>query len=239
MNKIAINNKKSKKEKNKQIPKKNVPLIEEEIENEDEFLEDEGEGYLSEEEIANLTEEFKKEALPHIGILRNYAYKMTGNELDADDLLQETFLRAFRFFHKFEKGTNCKAWLFRIMKNLFINNYRKNQKSPGKVDYEEIENFFENIKSEKLDSSDLQEKVFANLLDDQVTIALNSLQDDFKTVIILCDLEGLSYEEIAEFVQCPIGTVRSRLHRARKLLAQKLYKYARNKGYDVDNTPDY
>jgi RNA polymerase sigma-70 factor, ECF subfamily len=239
MNKTEINNKKSKKTKNKQIPKKIVPLNEEEIENEEEFLDDEEEGYLSEEQIANLTEEFKKEALPHIGILRNYAYKMTGNELDADDLLQETYLRAFRFFHKFEKGTNCKAWLFRIMKNLFINNYRKNQKSPGKVDYEEIENFFENIKSEKLDSSDLQEKVFANLLDDHVTIALNSLQDDFKTVIILCDLEGLSYEEIAEFVQCPIGTVRSRLHRARKLLAQKLYKYAKSKGYDVDNTPDY
>jgi RNA polymerase sigma-70 factor, ECF subfamily len=238
MNKTTINNK-SKKEKRKQIPKNNIPLKEEEIENEDEFLEEEEEGYLSEEEIARLTEEFKRDALPHIGILRNYAHKMTGNELDADDLLQETYLRAFRFFHKFEKGTNCKAWLFRIMKNLFINNYRKNQKSPGKVDYEEIENFFENIKSEKLDSSDLQEKVFANLLDDQVTLALNSLQDDFKTVIILCDLEGLSYEEIAEFVQCPIGTVRSRLHRARKLLAQKLYKYAKTKGYDVDNTPDY
>lgn len=239
MNKTAIKIKKVKKEKKKQIPKKIIPLKEEEIENEDEFLEEEEEGYLSEEEISNLTEEFKREALPHIGILRNYAYKMTGNELDADDLLQETYLRAFRFFHKFEKGTNCKAWLFRIMKNLFINNYRKNQKSPGKVDYEEIENFFENIKSDKLDSSDLQEKVFSNLLDDTVTVALNSLQDDFKTVIILCDLEGLSYEEIAEFVQCPIGTVRSRLHRARKLLAQKLYKYAKAKGYDVDNTPDY
>ena len=239
MSKTTDKIKKPKKEKSKQIPKIEVPLKEEEIENEEEFLEDETEGYLSEEEIANLTEEFKRDALPHIGILRNYAYKMTGNELDADDLLQETFLRAFRFFHKFEKGTNCKAWLFRIMKNLFINNYRKNQKSPGKVDYEEIENFFENIKSDKIDSSDLQEKVFANLLDDNVTIALNSLQDDFKTVIILCDLEGLSYEEIAEFVQCPIGTVRSRLHRARKLLAQKLYKYAKAKGYDVDNTPDY
>ena len=240
MNKTAVNNKKIKKDKSKQIPKREVPIIDEEIENDDEYLEEEEEGgYLSEEEIANLTEEFKREALPHIGILRNYANKMTGNELDADDLLQETYLRAFRFFHKFEKDTNCKAWLFRIMKNLFINNYRKNQKSPGKVDYEEIENFFENIKSEKLDSSDLQEKVFANLLDDNVTIALNSLQDDFKTVIILCDLEGLSYEEIAEFVQCPIGTVRSRLHRARKLLAQKLYKYAKTKGYDVDNTPDY
>jgi len=239
MNKTPDKIKKAKKEISKRIPKENIPLKEKEIENEDEFLEEDEEGYLSEEEVAKLTEEFKKEALPHIGILRNYAYKMTQNELDADDLLQETYLRAFRFFHKFEKDTNCKAWLFRIMKNLFINNYRKNQKSPGKVDYEEIENFFETIKSDKLDSSDLQEKVFSNLLDDTVTIALNSLQDDFKTVIILCDLEGLSYEEIAEFVQCPIGTVRSRLHRARKLLAQKLYKYAKDKGYDVDNTPDY
>lgn len=239
MSKTGEKIKKKKTDKVKIIPKKNIPLIEEENENEDEFLVEEEEGYLSEEEIAKLTEEFKRDALPHIGILRNYAYKMTGNELDADDLLQETYLRAFRFFHKFEKGTNCKAWLFRIMKNLFINNYRKNQKSPGKVDYEEIENFFENIKSDKLDSSDLQEKVFSNLLDDTVTVALNSLQDDFKTVIILCDLEGLSYEEIAEFVQCPIGTVRSRLHRARKLLAQKLYKYAKSKGYDVDNAPEY
>lgn len=238
MSKTVDKIKKKKAEKKKLIPRKNIPLIEEDSENEEEFLEEEG-GYLSEEEIANLTEEFKREALPHIGILRNYAYKMTGNELDADDLLQETYLRAFRFFHKFEKGTNCKAWLFRIMKNLFINNYRKNQKSPGKVDYEEIENFFENIKSDALDSSDLQEKVFSNLLDDQVTVALNSLQDDFKTVIILCDLEGLSYEEISEFVQCPIGTVRSRLHRARKLLAQKLYKYAKAKGYDVDSVPQY
>ncbi len=238
MSKTVEKIKKKKIEKKKVIPKKNIPLIEDDSENEEEFLEEEG-GYLSEEEIANLTEEFKREALPHIGILRNYAYKMTGNELDADDLLQETYLRAFRFFHKFEKGTNCKAWLFRIMKNLFINNYRKNQKSPGKVDYEEIENFFENIKSDALDSSDLQEKVFSNLLDDQVTVALNSLQDDFKTVIILCDLEGLSYEEISEFVQCPIGTVRSRLHRARKLLAQKLYKYAKAKGYDVDSVPQY
>lgn len=206
-------------------------------EEENEFQEDETEldGYLDDHEIKRLKEEFKTEALPHINLLHNYAYKMTGNQLDADDLLQETYLRAYRFFHKFEKGTNCKAWLFRIMKNLFINNYRKTQKTPGQVDYDEIENFFETIKSDKLDSSDLQEKVFNNLLDDEVTRALNSLQDDFKTVIILCDLEGLSYEEIADFVQCPIGTVRSRLHRARKLLAQKLYKYAKEKGYDVEN----
>jgi RNA polymerase sigma-70 factor (ECF subfamily) len=208
----------------------------EDADKENQEEEEEGiEGYLSEDEIERLKEEFKKDALPHIGLLYNYAYKMTGSSDDADDLLQETYLRAYRFFHKFERGTNCKAWLFRIMKNLFINNYRKNQKTPGQVDYDEIENFFESIKSERLDTGDLQEKVFNNLLDDDVTKALNSLQDDFKTVIILCDIEGLSYEEIADFVQCPIGTVRSRLHRARKLLAQKLYRYAKEKGYDVEN----
>ncbi|MDZ4712375.1 MAG: sigma-70 family RNA polymerase sigma factor [bacterium] len=190
---------------------------------------------ISEDALKQRKKDFDAEAMPHMNLLRNYAYKITGNQLDADDLLQETFLRAFRFFDKFEKGTNCKAWLFRIMKNLFINKYRKNQKEPGKVDYGEIENFFDNIRSEKIDSTDLQQKVFSNLLDDDMTSALNSLQDDFKTVVILCDLEGLSYEEIADFVQCPIGTVRSRLHRGRKMLQQKLYNYAKTRGYDVEN----
>jgi RNA polymerase sigma-70 factor (ECF subfamily) len=102
------------------------------------------------------------------------------------------------------------------------------------VDYDEVENFFETIKSDKLDSSDMQEKVFSSLLDDEVTRALNTLQDDFKTVIILCDIEGLSYEEIADFVQCPIGTIRSRLHRARKMLQEKLSGYAKSRGYEVN-----
>ena len=119
------------------------------------------------------------------------------------------------------------------MKNLFINKYRKNQKEPGKVDYNEVENFFDSIKSDRVESTDLQQKLFSNLLDDDMVNALNSLPDDFKTVVILCNLEGLSYEEIAEFVQCPIGTVRSRLHRGRKLLQQKLLQYAKDKGYDV------
>ncbi len=221
------------------IIKKNVKTSEgnaeeEELTEENEF-EDESVENISEAELVKRKADFDAEAMPHMNLLRNYAYKITGNQLDADDLLQETFLRAFRFFDKFERGTNCKAWLFRIMKNLFINKYRKNQKEPGKVDYGEIENFFDNIRSEKIDSTDLQEKVFSNLLDDELTNALNSLQDDFKTVVILCDLEGLSYEEIADFVQCPIGTVRSRLHRGRKMLQQKLYEYAKQRGYDVEN----
>ncbi len=201
-------------------------------EEEDLFVEDVTK--LSKKEQKRLKEEFNKEAIPHMPLLRSFAYKLTGDEFEAEDLVQETYMRAFRFFHKFEKGTNCKAWLFRIMKNLFINHYRKNQKSPGKVDYDEIENFYETIKSERTDSSDLQEKVYSNLLDDEVTQALNSLQDDFKTVIILCDIEGLSYEEIAEFVNTPVGTVRSRLHRGRKLLQQKLNEYAKKKGYKIE-----
>lgn len=202
----------------------------EEQEEEEETTDEE---VLSDEELARKKKDFETEAMPHINLLHNYAYRMTGNQLDADDLVQETYLRAFRFFHKFEKGTNCKAWLFRIMKNLFINKYRKNQKEPGKVDYSEVENFFDSIKSDRIESTDLQQKLFSNLLDDDMVNALNSLPDDFKTVVILCDLEGLSYEEIAEFVQCPIGTVRSRLHRGRKLLQQKLLEYAKDKGYDV------
>ncbi len=226
-----------KKEKDSSV----INSVEEDISEENEFdLESdefsvEDQQTLSDEELKQKKIDFDLEAMPHMNLLHNYAYKMTFNQLDADDLLQETFLRAFRFFHKFEKGTNCKAWLFRIMKNLFINRYRKNQKEPGKVDYGEIENFFDTIRSEKMESSDLQQKVFSNLLDDDVTKALNSLQDDFKTVVILCDLEGLSYEEIADFVQCPIGTVRSRLHRGRKMLQEKLYEYAKVRGYDVEN----
>lgn len=227
---------KEKREKKEQETHKEVkrPLKENDSEYSDEDVLFGSPEDLSDDELKKLKVEFEKEAIPHMSLLRNYANKITMNELDADDLLQETYMRAFRFFNKFEKGTNCKAWLFRIMKNLFINNYRKNQKTPNKVDYDEIENFYETIKSERTDSTDLQEKVYNNLLDDEVTIALNSLQDDFKTVIILCDIEGLSYEEIADFVQCPVGTVRSRLHRGRKLLQQKLNKYARKRGYVVE-----
>jgi len=179
-----------------------------------------------------MIEDFKKEALPHMGVLYNYAYKNTRNEFDAEDLLQETYLRAYRFFHKYKKGTNCKAWLFTIMRNLFLNDCKKSQKIPLAIDYDDIENYLENIKSDYTENSDLQEKVFSNLLDDDVTVALNSLQNDFKTVIILCDLEGFSYDEIAEFTGSPVGTVRSRLHRARKILGQKLSQYAKFKGFE-------
>ncbi|MEO8232954.1 MAG: sigma-70 family RNA polymerase sigma factor [Ignavibacteriota bacterium] len=178
-----------------------------------------------------LNQEFERQAVPHMDALYNYAVKMTGDSDDASDLIQETYLKAFRFWEKFEQGTNCKAWLFRIMKNTFINTYRKNAKEPDKVDYEEIENFYENIKPSSTDSAHLEKDIYDSLLDDELSSAISSLPEDFRTVIILCDIEGYSYDEIADFVDVPVGTVRSRLHRARKMLFTKLHKYASDKGY--------
>ncbi len=184
--------------------------------------------------IENIDEEFRKEALPHMDALYNYALQLTQDSDDAADLLQETYVKAYRFWDKFEKGTNCKAWLFRIMKNSFINFYRKNIKSPEKLDYDEIEEIYETIKSNEENPHNLDREIYDNVLDDDVMSALKSLPEEFRTVLIMCDIEGMTYEEIADFLDIPIGTVRSRIHRARKVLATKLYDYAKARGYKVD-----
>jgi len=178
---------------------------------------------------------FEREALPHSDLLYNFALRMTNNAADADDLLQETFLKAYRFWDKYEQGTNIRAWLFRIMKNSYINRYRKEAKEPDTVDYDEIKNFYTSVRDESADPNDLQEALYGNLLDDDVAGAIAELPEDFRTVVILCDIEGLTYEEIAEFVDCPLGTVRSRLHRGRKLLRAKLLQYAKNRGFVTEN----
>jgi RNA polymerase sigma-70 factor (ECF subfamily) len=174
--------------------------------------------------------EFENEALPHLNALQSYALKLTNDPEDADDLVQGTMLKAFRFFDKFEKGTNCKAWLFQIMKNSFINNYRKHSKEPDKVDYEDVQNFYENIKADEVKFPHFEDDAFTDILDDEIVNALSTLPDDFRTIVFLSDIEGYSYEEIADFLDCPIGTVRSRLHRARKMLYALLYTYAQSKG---------
>lgn len=184
--------------------------------------------------IENLDEEFRREALPHMNALYNFAMQLTQDSDDAADLLQETYLKAYRFWDKFEKGTNCKAWLFRIMKNSFINFYRKNTRSPEKLDYDEIEEIYETIKSDEQNPNNLERQIYNNIFDDDVMNAIKSLPEEFRTVLLLCDVEGMTYEEIADFLDIPIGTVRSRLHRARKLLATKLYNYAKTRGYNVD-----
>ena len=186
---------------------------------------------MNNQQDSPLYQDFEREAVPHMDALHNFALKLTNDDDDANDLLQETFMRAFRFFDKFEKGTNCKAWLFRIMKNLYINMYKKKTSGPVKVDYEEIENYYENIKPSYTEDAHLEKEIFDNLLNDEIQEAISTLPDDFRTVIILSDIEGFTYEEIAEFVDCPVGTVRSRLHRARKMLFVKLHKYALKRGY--------
>jgi len=184
--------------------------------------------------LENLDEEFRKEALPHMDALYNFALQLTQDSDDAADLLQETYVKAYRFWDKFEKGTNCKAWLFRIMKNSFINFYRKNIRSPEKLDYDEIEEIYETIKSESENPHNLDREIYDNIFDDEVMEAIKSLPEEFRTVLIMCDVEGMTYEEIADFLDIPIGTVRSRIHRARKVLATKLYTYAKSRGYNVD-----
>ncbi len=178
--------------------------------------------------------DFQREAMVHIDSLYNFALRMTGDAEDANDLVQETYMKAYRFFDSFEKGTNCKAWLFRILKNSYINKYRKESKEPDKIDYDEIKEFYHSVKHSSLDSNDMQEKMFGELLDDEVARALESLPEDFKEVVQLCDIEGFTYEEIANMVDCPIGTVRSRLHRGRKILREKLMEYAKQHGYKIN-----
>ena len=176
---------------------------------------------------------FEQEFIPHLNALYNFAYKLTLNEDDAKDLLQDTSLKAYRFINSFEKGTNAKAWLFRILKNSFINDYRKKSKAPDMVDYQDVESYYN---SEKGDTSreitvDLRAETVRDKLGDEITVALNALEVDFRTVIILCDLEGFKYDEMAKILDIPIGTVRSRLHRARNMLKEKLAGYAASMGY--------
>lgn len=175
--------------------------------------------------------EFNTEVIPQLNSLKSYALSMTKDLANSEDLIQDTLMNAFRFFHKFEKGSNIKAWLFKIMQNTFINNYRKKVKQPSQINYDDVLNFYEVIKSDDVISGKHQEDALSNTLDDEVFNALSILPDDFRTIVFLSDIEGYTYQEISEFVDCPIGTVRSRLHRTRKILYASLFNYARNKSY--------
>jgi len=174
---------------------------------------------------------FEKVFVPFMKPLYNFAFRLIMDEDEAKDLVQDTYLKAYRFFDSFEEGTNAKAWLFRILKNTFINEYRKKSKEPGKVDYEEIEAFYNSEEAEKKPTTDLRVETVQGMLGDELTIALNSIDVDFRTVIILCDVEGFTYEEMAKILNIPIGTVRSRLHRARNILKEKIREYAATMGY--------
>lgn len=174
---------------------------------------------------------FHEEFMPHIDALYNFAFHLTYDEEDSNDLVQETYLKAYRFIDSYDEGTNAKAWLFKILKNAFINEYRKKSKKPTKVDYEDFIGYHDSDDQSSVEYVDLRHEIFQGMIGDEVTKALNSLPVDFRTVVLLCDVENFSYEEIAKITDIPIGTVRSRLHRARNMLKDKLKEYAKTLGY--------
>ena len=174
---------------------------------------------------------FERDAMPLMPSLYAAALRLTRNPSDAEDLLQETFLRAYRGFGGFTEGTNLKAWLYRILTNTFINSYRKRQREPVMVLEEEIPDWYLYDRlAQSGETSSAEAQVLERMPDEDVQAALDSLPEGFRMAVWLADVEGFSYKEIAEILGIPIGTVMSRLHRGRKSLEKLLWEKARERG---------
>jgi RNA polymerase sigma-70 factor (ECF subfamily) len=186
---------------------------------------------------ANKRAEFERQALVHVDALYGAAYRLTRNPRDAEDLVQDALLRAYRFWDSFEQDSNCKAWLLRIVTNTFINEYQRKKRSREVLDAASAEQDATDGVLVHADAT-VQRNPERTLLDrsvsDDVQRALEALPDDFRTAVVLCDVQGLSYKEIAEIMQTPVGTVMSRLFRGRKLLAAALRDFALAEGYVRD-----
>ncbi|MFQ5865206.1 MAG: sigma-70 family RNA polymerase sigma factor [bacterium] len=183
--------------------------------------------------ILQKKKDFQALAFEHMDSLYNTAFRMTRNELDAEDLVQDVYVRAFRFFHKFKKGTNFKAWIFKILTNTYINQYRKKSREPLQVNFEKVKHNYVESDKENLNHGieNSNHLTTDELFDDEVKTALEQLPDEFRMVVLLADVEGFSYKEIAEIVGCPIGTVMSRLSRGRRQLQNYLREYAIRGGF--------
>jgi len=181
---------------------------------------------------AALRDRFERDVLPLLPSLYGAAMRLTRNPSDADDLVQETYLRAFRGFAGFKEGTNLKAWLYRILTNSFINTYRKKQREPQTVaGPDDIDEWYlyDRLGGRHVEVS-AENEVLDQIPDAEVKAALESLQENFRLAVLLADVEGFSYKEIAEIMDVPIGTVMSRLHRGRKALEKALWDTAKERG---------
>jgi RNA polymerase sigma-70 factor (ECF subfamily) len=180
-----------------------------------------------------LRERFERDVLPLLPSLYGAAIRLTRNPTDAEDLVQETYLRAYRGFRGFQEGTNLKAWLYRILTNSYINTYRKKQREPQTVDGpEDIDEWYlyDRLGGQNVEGS-AEEKVLDKIPDQAVKDAVESLPERFRLPVLLADVEGFSYKEIAEIMDTPIGTVMSRLHRGRKALEKALWETAKERGF--------
>jgi len=178
-----------------------------------------------------LRAEFERVALPQMSQIYTAAVYLTKDQQEAEDLVQETFLRAFRFFDKFEPGTNAKAWLMAIMRHLFINRYRRKKSEPETIDWEKVDQTYESVidRGHYALPADPEQELFAAMMDDEVEQALKALPEEFRMAVTLVDVQELTYEEAAQVMECPIGTVRSRVSRGRRLLHVSLKEYAAQK----------
>ncbi len=179
-------------------------------------------------------ENFTNDAMQYAPQLFATALRMTRNRADAEDLVQETFLKGWRAFESYQEGTNLRAWLFRIMTNTFINKYNAQQRRPQESELDEVEELFLFRRMGAFDQSKINHSAEDQMLelftDDEVKNAIEELPETFRIPVLLSDVEGFSYKEIAEMLEVPIGTVMSRLHRGRKAMQKMLYEYAKERG---------
>ena len=179
-------------------------------------------------------EDFTHDAMQHAPQLFSTAMRMTRNRSDAEDLVQETFIKAWRSFTTYQQGSNLRAWLFRIMTNTYINKYNAQQRKPAETELDDVEELFLYKRLGSVDQSQLSQSAEDQMLslftDDEVKKALEELPDQFRIPVLMSDVEGFSYKEIAEILEIPLGTVMSRLHRGRKSMQKMLYEYAKGRG---------
>ena len=178
----------------------------------------------------NHRREFEQVALPHLDVMYGVGYRLTRNRSDAEDLVQDALVRAYRFWHTFERNSNCKAWLLKILTNTFLNRYHKRKRERevlGEALAEQRATDGVLVQQHSLAQRDPEGALVSSMLSDDVARALTEVPPDFRVAVVLCDIEGLSYKEIAEVMECPVGTVMSRLHRARQNLTRELHGFAR------------